>query len=89
MYTISQYGNMFINKARMNAFAAALRQVVTAKTVVLDIGAGTGIFALLACQYGARRVYAIEPDDAINLAREVAAANGFSDRLTCIQEPFD
>ena len=85
MYTISQYGNMFMNKARMNAYAAALRHVITPKSVVLDIGAGTGIFALLACRYGARRVYAIEPDDAINLAREVAVANGYSDRLTCIQ----
>ena len=85
MYTIRQYGNMYINKARINAYSAALRGAVTPSSVVLDIGAGTGIFALLACRYGARRVYAIEPDDAINLAREVATANGYSDRLTCIQ----
>ena len=85
MYTISEYGNMYMNEARMNAYAAALRDAVTPNSVVLDIGAGTGIFALLACRYGARRVYAIEPDDAINLARESAAANGYSDRLTCIQ----
>jgi type I protein arginine methyltransferase len=77
MYTISQFGNMYVNKARMDAYAAALRDAVTPNSVVLDIGAGTGIFALLACRYGARRVYAIEPDDAINLAREVAAANGY------------
>jgi type I protein arginine methyltransferase len=85
MYTISQYGNMYMNKARINAYAGALRDAVTANSVVLDMGAGTGIFALLACRYGARRVYAIEPDDAINLARELATANGYSDRLTCIQ----
>jgi protein arginine N-methyltransferase 1 len=85
MYTISQYGNMYMNKARMNAYAGALRDAIKPNSVVLDIGAGTGIFALLACRYGARRVYAIEPDGAINLAREVAAANGYSDRLTCIQ----
>ena len=85
MYTISHYGNMYMNKARMNAYAAALRDAVTPNSVVLDIGAGTGIFALLACRYGARRVYAIDPDDAINLAREVGATNGYSDRLTCIQ----
>ena len=76
---------MFTNAARINAYAAALRDAVTPKSIVVDIGAGTGIFALLACRYGARSVYAIEPDDAINLAQEMAAANGYSDRLTCIQ----
>ena len=85
MYTISEFGNMYMNAARMNAYAAALRDAVTPNSVVLDIGAGTGIFALLACRYGARHVYAIEPDNAINLAREGAAANGCSSRLTCIQ----
>ena len=85
MYTISQYGNMYMDKARMNAYAAALQDAVTPSSIVLDIGAGTGIFSLLACRYGARRVYAVEPDDAINLARETAAANGYSDRITFIQ----
>jgi type I protein arginine methyltransferase len=85
MYTISQYGQMYTNKARISAYVGALRHVVTPDSVVLDIGAGTGIFTLLACRYGASRVYVIEPDDAINLAREVAAANGYSDRVTCIQ----
>ena len=69
----------------MDAYAIVLRKTVTPNSVVLDIGAGTGIFALLACRYGARRVYAIEPGDAINLAREMSAGNGYSGRLVCIQ----
>ncbi|MCP4304357.1 MAG: methyltransferase domain-containing protein [bacterium] len=77
---------MYTNQARFNAYSSALRKVVTAESIVLDIGAGTGIFALLACQYGARRVYAIEPDDAVTLAKDLAMANGYADRLTCIQE---
>jgi type I protein arginine methyltransferase len=85
MYTISQYGNMYTDKARIDAYAAALRGAITPNSVLLDIGTGTGIFALLACRYGARHVYAIEPADAINLAREIAAANGYLDRLTFIQ----
>jgi protein arginine N-methyltransferase 1 len=85
MYTISQYGNMYISKARMNAFEAALREIITTNSVVLDIGTGTGIFALLACRYGARHVYAIEPDDAIDVGRQAGAANGYSNRITFIQ----
>jgi protein arginine N-methyltransferase 1 len=53
--------------------------------VVLDLGTGTGIFALLACQMGARRVYAIEPGDVIQVARDLAAANGYSDRIRFFQ----
>jgi protein arginine N-methyltransferase 1 len=51
----------------------------------MDIGTGTGIFALLACRFGARRVYAIEPDDAIQVAREIAKANGYADRIEFLQ----
>jgi protein arginine N-methyltransferase 1 len=69
----------------MGAFVAALHGAVRPGAVVVDIGTGTGIFALLACRFGARRVYAIEPDDAIQVAREIAAANGFSDRIEFIQ----
>jgi protein arginine N-methyltransferase 1 len=85
MYSIGDYGSMIADEARMGAFARALRQAITPGAVVVDIGTGTGIFALLACRFGARRVYAIEPDDAIQVAREMAAANGCADRIEFIQ----
>jgi len=47
----------------------------------MDLGCGPGVFALLACKLGARRVYAVEPDNVVGLAREAAAANGFADRI--------
>ncbi|HAK56989.1 MAG: class I SAM-dependent methyltransferase [Vicinamibacterales bacterium] len=86
MYSIADYGAMISDETRMDAFVRALRQAVTADTVVLDIGTGTGIFALLATRFGARRVYAIEPDDAIEVARQIAAANGYADRIEFIQQ---
>ena len=85
MYSIADYGAMIGDAVRMSAFVRALRQAVTPGAVVIDIGTGTGIFALLACRFGARRVYAIEPDDVIQVAREMAAANGFADRIEFIQ----
>ncbi len=86
MYSVFDYGSMIADRVRMDAYARALRRAVTADSVVLDIGTGTGIFALLACQYGARRVYAVEPGDAIDVARQIAAANGYADRIEFIQE---
>lgn len=81
MYSITNYGAMIADRVRIRAYAEALRRVVTSDSVVLDLGTGTGIFALLACRFGARRVYAVEPADAIQVAREIAAANGFADRI--------
>ena len=65
----------------MGAYAAALRRVVRADSVVMDLGCGPGVFAVLACKLGARRVYAVEPENVIGLAREIAEANGCIDRV--------
>lgn len=86
MYSISGYGSMIADKGRMDAYVKALRQSVKPDSVVVDIGTGTGIFALLACQFGAKKVYAIEPSDAIQVAKEIARKNGYSDRIIFIQD---
>jgi ribosomal protein L11 methyltransferase PrmA/PRMT5 arginine-N-methyltransferase len=86
MYSISDYGSMIADRTRTDAYAQALRQAVKPGSVVLDIGTGTGIFALLACQLGASRVYAIEIDDIIQVAQEVATTNGYADRIEFIHD---
>lgn len=85
-YSIAGYGRMIADAARMDPYVRALRQAIKPGAVVLDIGAGWGVFALLACRFGARRVYAIEPDDSIHLARELASANGCADRIEFFQD---
>ncbi len=86
MYGIADYGAMIADEVRMDAFARALQHIVRPGSVVVDLGTGTGIFALLACRLGARRVFAIEPDDAIAVAAEIAAANGYAGRIEFLQE---
>ena len=81
-YSLTAYGDMITDAPRMDAYARALESVVRPGSTVVDIGAGTGIFSLLACRYGAARVHAIEPHDAIEVARTLAAANTYSDRIT-------
>jgi len=76
---------MIADRVRTEAYAGALRAAVRPGSTVLDLGAGTGIFSLLACQQGARRVYAIESSDAIEVARRIALANGYADRIEFIQ----
>lgn len=81
MYSLHFYGQMLADAPRMDAYATALRHVVNRDSVVMDLGCGPGVFALLACKLGVRRVYAVEPNNVIGLAREAAAANGFADRI--------
>jgi type I protein arginine methyltransferase len=85
MYKIAEFGRMIGDSIRTPAYIEALRKAVTPGCVVLDIGTGTGIFALVSCQFEARQVYAIEPNPAIQIAKEVAEINGFIDRIKFIQ----
>jgi type I protein arginine methyltransferase len=85
-YSIADYGSMIEDAVRTDAYARALSRVVTPGSVVIDIGTGTGIAALIACRLGARRVFAIEPSPVIEVARQVAMANGLSDRIEFFQE---
>ena len=86
MYSLAGYGEMIADRVRAEAYAEALRKTVKPGSVVLDIGTGPGVWALLACELGASRVYAIEPSDVIQLAREIAAKNHCADRIVFFEE---
>ena len=86
LYDIAGYGAMVGDEARFHAYRDAMREQIGASTTVLDIGTGTGHHALVACQLGARHVYAVEPSDSIQVAREIARDNGFEDRISFIQD---
>jgi protein arginine N-methyltransferase 1 len=85
MYSVTAFGSMIADRVRTDSYCEALRQAIRSESVVLDIGTGTGIFALLACKFGARKIYAVEPSDAIEVARQIARANGYEDRIEFIQ----
>ncbi len=76
---------MLADHVRGAAYEEALRRSVGSRSTVLDIGTGTGAFALLACAFGARHVYAIEYDESIEVARTLARENGVIDRITFIR----
>jgi SAM-dependent methyltransferase len=72
---------MLDDDLRMDAFERAIRAVVRPGDVVLDLGAGTGVLAMLAARCGAARVHAVESMGVARVARELVAANGFADRI--------
>ncbi len=86
MYSLRDYGDMISDRVRTGSYAEALRRTVRPGSVVLEIGTGAGIFAILACQLGAKRVYAIELQEIIQIARENAAVNACADRIEFIED---
>ncbi len=83
-YDVVDYSQMLADR-RTSSYAHALAARITPGSVVLDMGTGSGIMALLACRAGAAKVYAVEPYDVIQMAREAAVANGFADRIQFVQ----
>ncbi|MDF8332457.1 50S ribosomal protein L11 methyltransferase [Novosphingobium cyanobacteriorum] len=81
----SWYFTMVQDHDRHALYEAALARVVRPDSVVLDIGAGTGLFAMMAARAGAAKVIACERDPVVaEAATAVVAANGLSDRVTIL-----
>jgi protein arginine N-methyltransferase 1 len=77
---------MMRDQVRMSSYIKALEHSVKPGSVVIDIGTGTGVFALIACKLGASHVYAVDPNPLIEIGRAISAANGFADRITFIRD---
>ncbi len=77
---------MLNDAVRMDAYVESLRHAIRTDDVVVDIGTGAGFFAFLACQLGAKRVYAIEPNPNIHVAKQIANTYGLKDRIKFIQD---
>ncbi|MFW5634815.1 MAG: 50S ribosomal protein L11 methyltransferase [Erythrobacter sp.] len=85
-YNLVSFGLMIECEPRMGIYAEALRRAVTPGCTVIDIGAGFGIFSMLAARYGAGKVIAIEPDPAAELILPMAKANGCADRIEVVKD---
>lgn len=85
-YDFRLFTAMIADDLRRNSYSEALRKAVTKDSIVLDLGAGTGYFSLLACSFGAKKVYAVEPNPLIELAKIYAHANGYGERIEFIQK---
>lgn len=73
------------DEPRNRAFAEALRLVVTPESAVLDLGSGTGLWAILAAKLGARKVVAVEREGLMcGAIRMLARANGVEDLVEII-----
>ena len=86
MYSVHDHGSMIAHRVRVGAYRRALEKIVRPGAVVVDIGTGTGLFAVFACHLGARKVFAIESGEVIELARQIAKDNGCAERIEFIRD---
>ena len=79
--------DMLEDTQRMTAYYDAVRKNPRAfkDKVVLDVGTGSGIFAIWAAQAGAKKVYAVEATYMATHARKLIAANGLENVITVMQ----
>lgn len=74
---IEYHRTLIADHVRNTAFAEALAKVIVkGKTVVADIGAGTGLLGLMAAKLGAREVYLYETAEVAAVAEAHLKANG-------------
>lgn len=78
------------DEVRNEAYDEALRRAVEPGMRVLDIGAGTGLLAMMAARAGAEAVVSCEMNRAIaDAAAEIVARNGYSDRIKLVAKRSD
>lgn len=77
--------HMMRDAQRNAAYEAAIVRAIRPGMRVLDVGAGSGLLAMMAVRAGAASVVSCEMDGAIaDVAREIVARNGFADRITIL-----
>jgi type III protein arginine methyltransferase len=73
------------DRVRAEAYDRALRRVVEPGQVVLDVGTGSGLLAMMAARAGAQLVVACERDPTLaQVATDVIERNGLGDRIRVV-----
>lgn len=78
---------MLNDEKRNTAFERVLRRAITPETIVLDIGSGTGLLAMMAARAGAKETITCEMVPQLaELARDTVALNGLADRIVTLDK---
>jgi type I protein arginine methyltransferase len=73
-----QHDRLLADGVRVEAYRRAIEKHVKPGDVVVDLGTGSGLLALMAGKAGAAKIYAIDHGPLTDTARAVAADNGLS-----------
>lgn len=87
---LQYHQNMLSDDVRNRLLANAIKRALKPGMSVIDIGTGTGTWAILAAKLGASRVVAVEAEEAlIPIIYELAVENGVADQIEIIHGRSD
>ena len=85
MSDVRYYRDLLTNQRRVSAFRDAIRATVRPGDRVLDVGTGLGTYAFFAADAGAARVYAVDGDPIVHVARTIGRLARYEDRVHFIR----
>jgi tetratricopeptide (TPR) repeat protein len=78
---------MMNDRDRNDCYDRALRKVIQSDSIVLDIGAGSGLLAMMAARAGAKHVTSCEKVKPIaDMASKIVKLNGFSQQIKVVNK---
>ena len=84
-HILGYHFSMVNDVARATAFKCGLADIITPASIVIDLGSGSGLLAVMAAKLGARHVFAIEQESSLaEASRQVVVDNGVSHCVTVI-----
>ena len=87
---LAYHARMLSDGPRNRALRESIERYVNPETCFLDVGAGTGVWAILAAKLGAKRVVAVEIEESlIPLIHKHAQENGVADRIEIFHGNID
>jgi protein arginine N-methyltransferase 1 len=78
--TLEEHYGYLSDSVKLKQYQAAIDRLVRPEQTVLDLGCGTGLLGLMALRAGAHKVYFVEEDAVIEVARRTIAEAGFADK---------
>ena len=88
LYLVPIYHAPMLNDVvRNDAYYRALQKVITPSSVVVDLGAGSGLLSLMSAKLGAKKVFAVERKGFCeSVTREIINLNNFTETIELLCE---